>query len=431
MVSGLLLFSALVFVPAVCWRAINSVSDYHAPIRVLPSPNGYLRAAAILSHAPEGLLDPSPNWRELSPRILAPRVARLQPALDGVKAQFSLPWAVPGQRDEQRPRLDWCATWYAIRSRLALQSGRPSEAMDHCLDAMELGNLVCRNGWIYDRYDGQACQFTGLERAERILPNLPADHLLQQIQRVRRLRQSWTPTTETLANERITSLRKCAEHLREVERQSLWEQLETAEQRQAGLPYIPTIGWSWPRHVYAWPAWQQVLTPHGAARAELDHYFEELIAATGRPAPHGVPHTDPTNIWVKQFAASSFTGPYRGEWPRNNLAILETAMAVRLYCLRTGRYPHGLDELPKAWLPEIPQDVWNQPIAYRLANGKGVVYSWGPDQKDDGGRPVNPTAVLKGAHGDLVFGKLCDEDWPKPRPRSVTRHLATRSIVAH
>jgi hypothetical protein len=370
-----------------------------------------------------GLFDPSPNWRDLRLGILTSRVSTLQPALDGVKAQFSLPWAVPEGHDwRERLRSRHCATWYAIRSRLALEDGRPSAALDHSLDAIELGSLVCRNGWIEDRYDGQACQFTGLERAERILPSLPADRLLQQIQRVRRLRQSWPPITETLANERVTSLRKCTDLLREVERKSLWEQLDLVEQKRSPTGVV-TGGWSTPPHVYAWPAWQEVLKPHGAARAELDHYFHELIAASARPAPHGVPHTDPTSIWVKPFAASSFTGPYRGEWPRNNLAILETAMAVRLYHVRMGRYPRALEEVPKAWLPEVPLDVWNQPIAYRLVNGKGLVYSWGPDQKDHGGQPVNPTAVIHGAHGDLVFGRLCDEDWPRPKPRVLSSSL--------
>ena len=36
---------------------------------------------------------------------------------------------------------------------------------------------------------------------------------------------------------------------------------------------------------------------------------------------------------------------YRWEWPRQNLALLETALAVHLFRLERGRYPARLREI--------------------------------------------------------------------------------------
>lgn len=425
-VSALLLVGALLVAPVAYWRGVNAISPYDSPPRALPVPNGHERARAALSKVDQGLLAPSPNWRELSPRILAERVTMLQPALDGVKAQFSVPWAVPAEPRLRQQSFADCATWYAIRSRLAREEGDPGRALEYAVDAVELGENACRNGWVVNRYEGQRCQEIGLEAAERTFPDLREEGLLAQIRRVRRIRLDWPPIAETLENERLTSLRACTEHLRAVERHSLWEQLAAAERSDAGFSSLTgsssLIGRvDPPPHLYQWPVWQQVLTPHGTARAELDQYYRDLILASARPAPDGVPHTDPASLWVKRFANSSFTGRYRGEWPRNNLALLETALAVRLYYLKRHQYPPSVDAVPREWLPELPRDVWDQPVAYRLVKGKPLVYSWGPDLTDNGGQAANPVGVLHDKHGDLLFGRLCSEDWERVKPTRFTR----------
>ena len=91
---------------------------------------------------------------------------------------------------------------------------------------------------------------------------------------------------------------------------------------------------------------------------------------------------------------------------RLTLALLEVALAVRMHYLEHGRYPARLAEVSRRWLPEVPRDLWDQPIAYHLKNGRPVIYSLGPDGKDDGGQPADPIDLTPATRGDLVFGHL-------------------------
>lgn len=79
------------------------------------------------------------------------------------------------------------------------------------------------------------------------------------------------------------------------------------------------------------------------------------------------------------------------------------ALAVRINYQAHGRDPTKMADVSRRWLPRVPSDVWDQSIAYRLKDGKPVIYSLGPDGKDDAGRPTDP---FKPTKGDLVFGKL-------------------------
>jgi hypothetical protein len=79
--------------------------------------------------------------------------------------------------------------------------------------------------------------------------------------------------------------------------------------------------------------------------------------------------------------------------------VLCQALAIERYRLSHGRLPAGLDDLVPDYLPETPLDPFDgRPLRYRLREPGFTVYSIGPDQTDDGGRPRRP--VRKGQGGD-------------------------------
>jgi hypothetical protein len=106
-------------------------------------------------------------------------------------------------------------------------------------------------------------------------------------------------------------------------------------------------------------------------------------------------------------------------------AVLRTAstgIAVERYRLAAGRWPESLADVVKTRLiAEIPLDPYNgQPLRYRRLKDGAVVYSVGPDGKDDGGvmnRNGDPTK----AGFDQGF-QLWDVDKRRqpPPPKSVT-----------
>lgn len=82
------------------------------------------------------------------------------------------------------------------------------------------------------------------------------------------------------------------------------------------------------------------------------------------------------------------------------LAGTECLIAVRRYALAHGTLPPDLQTAAReAGLPSVPVDPFSgQPMRYRVLNGKPLVYSVGPDRKDDAG-----LVEWKGGPGDILF----------------------------
>lgn len=65
----------------------------------------------------------------------------------------------------------------------------------------------------------------------------------------------------------------------------------------------------------------------------------------------------------------------------------EVFFALALHCAEAGRYPATLAELSPKYLSEVPDDVFaGKPLAYKPAGDGYLLYSVGPNGKDDAGR---------------------------------------------
>jgi len=82
-----------------------------------------------------------------------------------------------------------------------------------------------------------------------------------------------------------------------------------------------------------------------------------------------------------------------------NLRLALTAVALEQFrAAHNNRYPASLSELTPDYLVTTLTDPFDgQPLRYRKQDAGYVLYSIGPDLKDDGGKPMN------GKGGDIVF----------------------------
>ena len=82
-----------------------------------------------------------------------------------------------------------------------------------------------------------------------------------------------------------------------------------------------------------------------------------------------------------------------------NFRLAMTAVALEQFrAAHNNRYPAGLSELAPSYLNAVLTDPFDgQPLRYRKQDAGYVLYSIGPDLKDDGGKPMN------GKGGDIVF----------------------------
>lgn len=73
------------------------------------------------------------------------------------------------------------------------------------------------------------------------------------------------------------------------------------------------------------------------------------------------------------------------------IAGLECVLAIRAFHQRTGRYPHTLDEIVRQNLQKLPLDPFSsKPLMYRPTPDGFLLYSIGPDLKDDQGVAKHP-----------------------------------------
>jgi hypothetical protein len=70
--------------------------------------------------------------------------------------------------------------------------------------------------------------------------------------------------------------------------------------------------------------------------------------------------------------------------------LLEIALAIESYRLKTGGFPLSLETLTPDYLPRIPSDRFTgEPLVYRPAPASYLLYSVGKNLRDDGGETIN------------------------------------------
>jgi hypothetical protein len=104
---------------------------------------------------------------------------------------------------------------------------------------------------------------------------------------------------------------------------------------------------------------------------------------------------------LQQTRASTRVSHQQGE---AKLRLLRTDVALELFRRKNERYPFNLTELVPEFLEEAPIDPFGgKPLVYRSLTNSYLLYSVGPDEKDDGGTPA---AVGWGEIGPQGFSNV-------------------------
>jgi hypothetical protein len=390
------------------WQYATSVPSFNPQLPPLPKPNGYVRAAKAAERMSRAERPRFPmRWPNGTQAEIRAQLIPVRPILDEIRATLRMEWRAPPERGLRAAAAlpDYagfrsCARYFMAETTVARRVGDYTTAMQRSLDGMELAAKVPWGGPLTARLVGLACHAIGFCQVEQIVPLLPARAIPTALDRVRRVRKEWPPVSETWESERVHTLSMWTDIFLELQRQPLREQFESLR--------------SWPEEPSLWQTVQLVVIPPRVGLANLDHYYRQRIAESKKPFRQRVPVPAPADPWSRRwYLADEPKHSWRYEFAQTELAILEVALAVRLFRLQHGRYPTDLKVIERQWLPAVPTDQWGQPVAYRLKSLKPLIYSWGPDGKDDGGLAANVRHLGATACGDLVFGKLNWNAWRK------------------
>jgi hypothetical protein len=144
----------------------------------------------------------------------------------------------------------------------------------------------------------------------------------------------------------------------------------------------------------AWTDQQEAEVQQLDGRTVLaDHaaYLDQLIQAARSPYAERVKDPSPPADIVARLLSPD-TSHQRVKFVNSEAQnkLLIVALALRAYRVEHGSYPAKLSALIPTYLSSLPGDPFaaSGPLRYKPSSPGYIMYSVGPDGKDDGGKPI-------------------------------------------
>ena len=343
-------------------------------------------------------------------------VAENAGAVEILHAGFRYPYQEPPARSfsatfPQYAKMRALARLLSLRAQVQSAQGDWNGAIGSDLDSIQMGEEMPHGGPVIGMLVGGACQAIGRRPTWNAVNHLTAAQAKATARRLERIRADHVPFADTLQEEEWEGQAS----LLELMRQRDWP---------GNLVTISTPGDDGES-----TTWQQRgflirvrLMGKRAILSNYTRYLDHAIVNARQPfAAHLADLTMPTDP-VSQILLPVYSKARArevGEDAQN--ALLLTTLALRAYKLDHGIYPTALSALAPTYFKAVPADPFalSGPLRYKRSTSGYLLYSIGPDGKDDGGKPIFDTThnapsapgatdprryVLPDSQGDIVAG---------------------------
>ncbi len=394
-----LLFAALVVTLGVWSFIISRQPPVVIPTPKMPKPNGYdyiVKAGDTLVDV-EGIRAAlSEGGGGFSLRYKEKLLKRNARPLSLTREAFRYGYRCPPQRSVYDDRTPYYAKVRNLARLLVLDgqikdaTGHRGQAAQSYLDCLRLGSIVPRGGPVLELLVGIACESLGRRPLCGLADKLNAREARECCHRLEDIVANGVPFAESLEEDK-------------------WLMLSI------GREVLPKRGWQGKvaRFLYSVaPLFNERVVRNvcdlSLRRARLPY----AVAKRQKPELPFNPFF--RQLW--QCTAGTDDGvrltPVQNEC--QNLMLTGT-LAVRAFWLDHDTYPSSLSDLVPDYLSNLPLDPFavNEPLRYKPDGKKNVLYSVGPDGKDDGGKPIiDPKGknnrqkhyVQEDSKGDIVAG---------------------------
>nr|MDQ2800452.1 hypothetical protein [Armatimonadota bacterium] len=304
-----------------------------------------------------------------------------QPAFKMLHEGFAFPYQEPPARSFSAlfpyyAKERHLARALAFDARYKTARGDWAGATNSSLDSVQLGEMVPRGGVLIGMLVGVACQAIGRRQAWKAVPHLTGPQAQSAARRLEQIRARHVPFADTLQEEKWFTQAAMQETFRHPGWRGSLGDLSggTAGKFQQA---------------------QLWFTSKRAILTNYTRYMDQAIANARQPygahlADPATPNDPFNQILIPVFSQARFNDA-RSE-TENSLLLV--SLALQAYKSDHGAYPPALSALVPAYLKVIPDDpcAASGPLHYKLSGSKYVLYSVGPDGKDDGGKPIfNPS----------------------------------------
>lgn len=269
----------------------------------------------------------------------------------------------------------------ALRGQLQAAKQDWGGAVDNYLDALRLGMDIPHGATLTGAVSGITCQQTGRRPMWDAVEHLNAAQSHAAIDRLTRILERRLPFADTIQEEKWLGQAGRLAIFRDARQSSYFvipvdvlenDPLYSRASSLGGLLYL----------VYSKSRIMHDFT------AYMDRSAQIARQPYGLHLPGPAEPTDPINRALLSVSASARWKDVECE-TQNELLLV--TLALHTFHLENGRYPATLAELAPAYLKKLPDDSYGiqSTFQYHIQGKSYILYSVGPDGKDDGGTPID------------------------------------------
>lgn len=327
---------------------------------------------------------PSGDQHFYSPADKEKLVAENAGAIQTLHTGFQYPYQEPPARSfsamfPHYQKIRGLARLLALQAQVRAAQGDTGGAMGASLDAVQMGEQLPHGGTLIGMLVGIACQAIGRKQAWGAADHLSAAQAKAATRRLENIRTGHVPFADTLQEEEWSEQAGLLELMRKRD----WPgDMLTAGQVDQGQ-IAPTSSWIIATRVRR--AGKRTIM------ANYTRYMDLSIVNARQPyAAHIAQPPLPTDP-ISQILLPVYTGVRLNEVKADTQnALLLTTLALRAYRLDHGAYPPTLAALGPRYLQAVPADPFalSTPLRYKRLGAKYLLYSVGPDGKDDSGKAI-------------------------------------------
>lgn len=380
------------------WGEVNTLPEIEIPAKVLPAFNAYddfVQANVMLVPSPrkqavDAIFDtkavPKKDWAKAYP-LWRKKVwlGQNAPALKVFRQGLRRVYMEPGPRSfsalfPHYARFREMARVLSVESRTRAADGNWKGAAQSALDILQFGHQIPRGGPLIGGLVGYAIQAMGQGQLQSLISHLDAPICRAAARRIQQMHAARLPFWHILQEEKW-----CGQaSLLELMRQRDWATQIYASSGITGINGGPLNIGTYLR--YRCTSKRRVLS-------DYTHYMDRIIAAARLPyatAPT-VPSLDGI---VGEFLAPAYAhARFNDARAATGHLMLATALALRGYRLEHGAFPEKLTQLVPNYLSQLPTDGFGrgEPLRYKKQGDNFILWSIGPDKKDDGGKAIQGT----------------------------------------
>jgi len=393
LIIAVVFIAVLAVIGAIWFINSNRMPEIKLPTPVMPSPNAYdyyTSAGNLIVDSKkidEIVYEQTFSRTRTSPKVysLAEKEALLannEPALQMMRDGFDYECMAPVRRSfdalfpEFRHFQNLGRLLY-IESQIKSAKGDYAGAMDSCLDGIYFGVNAPSGGSRIHRLVGISNQKIVREDAWKLLEQMDAGECRAAAGRLEQIISKQVPVAKTLEEEKWFGIGAFQEA---VQKETMGDFISSAIYDDNSL-----------RSRIVWNI-RALKTSKQKVIRNYSDYMDQLIENAKKPYALHLPDPptpdDPVNsVLAPVLNRARFSDELNQL--QNELLLLK--LAIRAYKLDNGRYPASLSDLTPDYIKSIPRDrfVLKGPIRYKQQGSSYVLYSVGPDGKDDGGKPID------------------------------------------